>query len=96
MPYQLYTQEHLEPVYATTFNASAYIDDDDVKHFTNNIDKWECRGEENQFKEFDRLKHSSKHCEMYSHVLRLGYETLRGWMLEYNGLDIDNYITIQS
>ncbi len=33
---------------------------------------------------------------MDCHVLRLGYEKLREWMLEYTGLDVDNYITIQS
>ena len=36
------------------------------------------------------------YCEMDCHVLRLGYETFRGWMLEYTGLDIDNYVTLQS
>ena len=33
---------------------------------------------------------------MDCHVLRLGYEKFREWMLEYTGLDVDNYITIQS
>ena len=33
---------------------------------------------------------------MDCHVVRLGYEIFRNWMLEYTGLDIDNYITIKS
>ena len=52
MPYQLYTQENINKVYVPIFNASAYIDDNDLKHFTNNLDKWKCRGTENRFKEF--------------------------------------------
>ena len=96
MPYQLYTQDNIDKVYVPIFNAVAYIDDNDMKHFTNNIDKWNCRGTGNKFKEFNILTYSSKYCELDCHVLRLGYEIFRNWMLEYTGLDIDNYITIQS
>ena len=96
MPYQLYTQDNIEKVYVPIFNSVAYIDDNDMKHFTNNIDKWNCRGTGNKFKEFNILTQSSKYCEIDCHVLRLGYAIFRKWMLEYTGLDIDNYITIQS
>ena len=33
---------------------------------------------------------------MDCHVVRLGYEAFRGWMLEYIGLDVDSHITLQS
>ena len=58
----------------------------------NNIDKWGCRGEGHKHNEFNMLRYSSKYCDMDCHVLRSGYETLRGWMLEYTGLDVENYI----
>ena len=44
MPYQLYTQYNIDKVYVPIFNAAAYIDGSDTNHFTNNIDKWNCRG----------------------------------------------------
>ena len=62
----------------------------------NKIDKWGCRGEGHKHNEFNILKYLSKYCEIDWHVLRLGCETFRGWMLEYTGLNVDNYITIQS
>ena len=43
MPYQLYTQENIEQVYVPMNNATAYSDYNDMSHFTNNIDKWNCR-----------------------------------------------------
>ena len=95
MPYQLDTQGHIENVHVAILDASAYIDDIDVKHFTNNIDKWECRGQENESKEFIILKYSVEHREIHCRVFRLGCETFRGWMLESIGLDIDNYTTSQ-
>ena len=55
MPYQLYTQDNIDKVYVPIFNAVAYIDDNDMSHFTNNIDKWNCRGTGNKFKEFNIL-----------------------------------------
>ena len=96
MPYPLYTQDNIDKVYVPIFNAAAYIDDNDMSHFTNNIDKWNCRGTGNKFKQFNILTYASRYCEMDCHAVRLGYETFRTWMLEYTGLDVDNYITIQS
>ena len=61
MPYQLYTQDNIDKVYVPVFNAAAYIDDNDMSHFTNNIDKWNCRGTGNKFKEFNILTYSSKY-----------------------------------
>ena len=92
MHYQLYTQDNIDKVYVPIFNAVAYIDDNDMKHFTNNIDKWNCRGTGNKFKEFKILSYFSKYCEMDCHVSRLGYEIFRNCMLEHTGLDADNYI----
>ena len=94
MPYQLYTQDNIDKVYVPIFNAAAYIDDNEMSHFTNNIDKLNCKGTGNTFKEFNILTYSSRYCEMDCHVLRLGYETFRTWMLEYTGLDVNSYITI--
>ena len=68
MPYQLYTQDNIDKVYVPIFNAAAYIDDNDMSHFTNNIDKWNCGGTGHEIKEFDILTHSSKYCEMDCHV----------------------------
>ena len=95
MPYQLYKQETIEKVYVPIFGAVPYLNDDDVQQFNSNIDRWECRGDGHKFNEFNMLKHSCKYCEMDCHVLRLGYATFRGWLLEYTCLDADNYITIQ-
>ena len=52
------------PVVGKGLHAVAYIDDNDMKHFTNNIDKWNCRGTGNKFKEFNILTYSSKYCEI--------------------------------
>ncbi|MCR9098288.1 MAG: hypothetical protein NXI30_29050, partial [bacterium] len=96
MPYQLYTQDNIEKVYVPIVGAVSYLNDDVVQQFINNIDRWECRGDGHKFNEFNKLKYLSKYCEMDCQVLRLGYATFRGWMLEYTGLDVDNCTTIQS
>ena len=96
MPYQLYTQSNIDKVYVPILNATEYLDKNEMIHFTNNIEKWNCRGTGNKFKEFNILTYSSRYCEMDCNVLRLGYEIFRTWMLESTELDVDNYITIQS
>ena len=90
MPHQLYTQENLEKVYVPIHNVVPYIDDHNGSQSMSNIGKWCCRGEGHKLSEFNILKYSSKYCDMDCHVLRLGYETLRGWMLNYIGVDVDN------
>jgi hypothetical protein len=62
-----------------------------------NIDKWECRDTGAKFNNFNILKYASKYCEIDCDVLMSGYEKYREWFLaEPIGLDIDNYITLQS
>ncbi len=44
--------------------------------------------------EFDLLAYSRKYCELDVEVLRRGYLTFRGWMLEAFDLDIDVVLTV--
>ena len=96
MPYQIYTRGNIQKVYVPISNAVVYLKPDDIEQFMLNIDKWNCRGKGSQCNDYNILEYSAKYCELDCHVLRLGYEIFRGWMLEYTGLDIGNYITIQS
>ena len=45
---------------------------------------------------FDLIKYSSICCKMDCKVLMGGYEVFRHWMLDHTGLDVDNFIAIQS
>jgi len=96
MPYPIYTPDNIAKVYVPISSAFVYLKPDDIEQFMLNIDKWGCRGDGSQCNDYDILKYSSKYCELDCHVLRSGYEIFRDWMIEYTGLDIDNYITIQS
>ena len=96
MPYKIYTEENIEKTYVSISLAKIYIKNDDEAQFENNIDKWNCRGENENKDKFDIIKYSSKYCEIDCSVLRQGYEKFREWRLEYTELDIDDYITLQS
>ena len=96
MPYQIYTPDNIEKVYASISKAITYLKPGDIEQFMLNIEKWGCRGDGSQCNDYNILEYSSRYCELDCHVLRLGYEIFRGWMIEYTDLDIDNYITIQS
>ena len=49
-----------------------------------------------EYNDFYIIKYASQYCEIDCSVLKQGYEVFRNWILEYTGLDIDCYITIQS
>ena len=58
-----------------------------------NIEQWDCVLGERMF---DLINYSSVYCKMDCKVLMAGYEVFRSWMLEHTGLDVNNFITIQS
>ena len=45
---------------------------------------------------FDVIKYSSIYCKMDCKVLMAGYDVFRSWMLEHTGLDVYNFVTVQS
>ena len=97
MPYGVYTYENVEMGACRIQDAIDILKDDDKQQFLDNIEKWDCilgKGMDNQM--FDLLKYSSIYCKMDCKVLMNGYEVFRKWMLEHTGLDVDNFITIQS
>ena len=96
MPYKIYTKENIDRVYIPILEAVQHINDKDTETLINNIDKWGCRGEGHKFNYFNILKYSSEYCRLDCTVLHKGYNIFADWMLEYTGLDIDDYITIQS
>ena len=97
IPYKIYTIENVERVFVPILEASRYIKENQQTQFIANIDKWECRGEGHRFNDFNIMKYASKYCEIDCDVLMSGYEKYREWFLEEPiGLDIDNYITLQS
>ena len=93
MPYKIYTPDNIKKVYIPIQEAIKHIKIEDKEKFLENIDKWECRDNGH---DFNIIKYSSEYCKLDCSVLHKGYNIFRDWMLEYTGLDIDNYITIQS
>ena len=96
MPYNVYTYENVT-MGACSIQSALGILKDDGKQLLDNLGKWDCilgKGMENQM--FDLVKYSSIYCKMDCKVLMDGCEVFRQWMLEHTGLDVYNYITIQS
>ena len=93
MPYKIYTEENIKKRNIPILKAIYHVNDKDRKQFIENIDKWGCRVNKN---DFDIIKYSSEYCRMDCSVLRKGYDKFREWILEHTKLDIDNFITIQS
>ena len=94
MPYEFYTFENVSMGACLIQDAIDVLKTEDGKQqFLNNIEKWDCVLGKGMF---DSIKYSSIYCEMYCEVLMAGYEVFRSWMLEHTGLDVDNFITIQS
>ena len=79
-----------------TLISSCFDKQSDIDAFIENIDKWECRGGGHRYNDFDIIKYASQYCKIDCSVLKQGYEVFRNWILEYTGLDVDDYITIQS
>ena len=68
-------------------------DDQKTKTCLDNIEKWNCNLGDGKF---DLIEYSSSYCKMDCKVLMDGYEVFRTWISNWIGLDVDNYITIQS
>ena len=97
IPYKIYTIQNVKRVFVPILEASRYIKENQQQQFIANIDKWECRDTGARFNYFNIMKYASKYCEIDCDVLMSGYEKYREWFLEEPiGLDIDNYITLQS
>ena len=104
MPYKLYNAQTLKQVYVPindgiqTLLANKTLKTqakrNEVKQqFIENIDAWNCRGENNTF---NIVEYASRYCEIDVSVLKQGYAKFRNDMLELTGLDCDDFITIQS
>ena len=98
MPYSVYTYENVTMGACSIQSALDILKDgNDKKQFSNNLEQWGCilgKGMDNQM--FDYIKYSSIYCKMGCKVLMGGFEVFRGWMLEHTGLDVYNFVTIQS
>ena len=97
MPYGVYTHQDVDMGACCVQDAlDIILKDEDKQQFLDNIEKWGCvlgKGMNNQM--FDLIKYSSNYCKLDCKVLMDGYEVFRGWMLEHNGLDVDNFTTTQ-
>ena len=93
MPYKIYTEENIKKRNIPILKAIYHVSDKYRKQFIENIDKWGCRVNKN---DFDIIKYSSEYCRMDCSVLRRGYDKFREWILEHTKLDMDDFITIQS
>ena len=71
MPYSIYTKENINKVNIKIKEALLHVKDEDIVRFLNNIEKWDCKTDDEHF---NILKYSFKYCEMDCHVLRKGYE----------------------
>ena len=97
MPYNVYTCENVNLGACSIQSALDILKDEDKPQFLDNIEKWGCvLGNGMNDKMFGLIKHSNIYCKMYCKVLVHGYEVFRGWVFEHTGLDVDNFITIQS
>lgn len=92
MPYEIYSEENLSNVYFSITEAKKYIHKDLHQQFENNIKKWDCDIDDT----FNIIKYSRIYCEMDCNVLRKGYETFKGWMMDLCSINIDEIISIAS
>jgi hypothetical protein len=90
------TREKIDKVCIPILEAIHHLPEKDKEQFVNHIHTWKCRCEELKFNYFNIIKDSSKYCELYCNVLRLGYNTFGDLVLEYTQFGIDNYIPLQS
>lgn len=92
LPYDLYTTKNINDVYINKDICLKYVKEDDHEEYLDNCMKWNCINED----EIDIIEYSKQYCYMDCEVLKKGYETFRGWMLEITGLNINYYCSIAS
>ncbi len=67
--------------------------DDDVKCFLDNIEKWNCRVGK---KHYNAIKYSIEYCRIDVEILQKGYMIFREWIMVLTTLDIDHIVSIAS
>ena len=92
LPYPLFTPANVALERVPLAEALSHVAAADQAQFLENAEAWGCLDGD----QLDHIKYSSHYCRLDCSVLRQGWETFRGWMLEYTGLDPDDYITLQS
>ena len=92
LPYSLFTPANVARERVPLAEALSHVAEADKAQFLENAEAWGCL----DGGQLDHIKYSSHYCRLDCSVLRQGWETFRGWMLEYTGLDPDAYITLQS
>lgn len=93
LPYDLYTTKNINKKYIKIDECLKFLNnDEDKKKFMDNAENWGCVDEG----KINILKYSKIYCEIDCEVLKYGYETFRGWILETTKLNIENYCSIAS
>ena len=91
-PYGLFTQACIEQRWVPVASALDDLEAGDHAQFLANIDRWGIRGGDN----FDLVEYSARYCDIDTAVLRQGWDTFRGWILEHLEIDIDEVLTVPS
>jgi hypothetical protein len=92
MPYDLYSEENVNKRFVPINEALLYIKLEDQEQFFKNLDRWGCRKDDT----YDIVEYSSRYCAIDCEILCKGYNTFRGWILNYLHLDIDEILTAAS
>ena len=92
LPYSLYTPANVTLERVPLAEALVHVAEADRPQFLENAGRWGCTDGDS----FDHIGYSSHYCRLDCSVLRQGWETFRGWLLQHTGLDPDHYLTLQS
>ena len=93
MPYKFYTQENINKKYCKIVDAYDFIKENEREQFINNIKKWNCVRNED---EFDIIEYSKQYCLIDCIILKNGYMKFREMMLEITKLDINDFVSLPS
>ncbi len=97
MPYDLYTYKNLRDNWIEIKRAKGYFHKDgEYEQFVKNCKKIGIIKKIDGKKVFNMMKYSEYYCMKDCIVLKKGYETFRGWVLEQIDIDVDGVWTIAS
>ena len=92
MPYDLYNETTVNEKFVSINTALSFVKEEDRGQFLDNIKKWNLQVGD----KYNIIEYSSKYCALDCSILRDGYNTFRGWMLEHVKIDINDMLTIAS
>lgn len=91
--HSIYTEESINKGYCSIKKALKYKTKEERKLYLNNIEKWNCKVDEDNF---NHIEYSRRYCEMDVQVLIEGYLIFRELVGQQFGIDTNCILTISS